>query len=256
MTSGIEISQEGIDLSQAQDSQKVLDSRFRYYDIAQESMVTLPTLANNGSTQIIYSHNMGFLPAFDVFDTVLQSYISVSSTLLGGSGLLSSTSQIYFKGFYNDAGWSGHKVLIRVYNVPITDTFVAPIEQTLPSKTSTNTQEGIKIVRGTSDIHDQELSKFALNSTGKSMSIQRTGTGFSNSGTSFHLVIEHDLGHPPTFLLASMDTAGQWVGAVDPSTTLGLATADGVNLTFRGVQSALVGTFAYIIFKDLGDFAI
>lgn len=254
MASGIVVSQQGIDISQALDSQKILDSDFRYFDVLQEVVMIMPTLLGDGGKQVIYEHKAGFLPAFDVFDTVLNSYITISTSV--GVGLLSSTTQLYFNGFYVDPGWSGHKIIIRIYNVPITETFQAPIVQTLPTKGSSPSSEGIKVVRGTTDMAEKELSKFALNTASKVLGIQKTGTGLSNSGTNNQLVIEHDLGHPPMFLLTYADVAGLWVSTIDPSFLPAKSTADGSIMTFSGIQSALIGTFAYIIFKELGDFAI
>lgn len=254
MAKGIVVTQQGIDISQALDSQEVLDSRFRYFDILKEVTVILPTIKNDGSTQVIYEHDAGFLPAFDVYDTVLGAYVSAANTL--GAGLVSSTTQIYFTGFFNDLGWSNHKVLIRVYNVPITDNFQAPIEKTLPAKASAPSKYGVEVARGTTDMADGELSKFALNTKSKALAIQKSGTTQANSGTNFHAIIEHDLGHPPMFLFTYADPAGQWVSTIDPSLIPAFATADGVNINFRGAQNILNGTFAFIIFKELGDFAL
>lgn len=251
MTKGIVISQQGIDISQALDAQKVIDSRFRYYDILDEVVLTLPTLDGiTGTRQTIYQHNAGFLPAFDIYDTVNGDYIESGNSI---GGLVSSTSEIYFYGFYTDT-WSGHKVIIRVYNVPITEEYQAPIQQTLPSKGSIPSKEGIKVSRGTTDMAETELSKFAMDTASKSLAIQRTGMGIANSGTNNRLVIAHNLGHPPLFLLAKADVAGQWVGSVDPNFIDSIGSADAVNMTFRGAQAAMSGTFAYIIFKEFGDF--
>lgn len=254
MAKGIVVSQQGIDISQALDSQKILDSRFRYFDVLQEFVMTMPTLLNDGSQQVIYEHKAGFLPAFDVYDTVLGSYITAADSI--GRGLISSKNQLYFNGFYADSGCSSHKVIIRIYNVPITDEFQAPIEQTLPSKGSSPSGQGIKVVRGTTDMNEKELSKFAINTASKVLGIQKTGTTQANSGTNNQFVIQHTLGHPPMFLATYADAAGQWVSGIDFSQILARGVADGVSMTFTGIQTTLIGTLAYIIFKELGDFTI
>ena len=251
---GLEIVQEGVGLAKALDSQKVLDSRYRYFEILIEKILTLPALLNNGSVQVIYEHNLGFLPAFDVYDTAKDAYITESDT--SGNGLISSTSKLYFNGFYTDNGWGNHQVVIRIYNVPITEEYVATIEKTLPVKTSSSSKEGIKITQGTTDFNELELSRFSLNTSSKALSIQKTGLATANSGTNFSAIIHHDLGYPPTYLASYADINRQWISTIDPSFVPVKATADGVNLTFSGAQSALTGTFAYIIFKELGDFAL
>lgn len=253
MTKGLAIVQEGIGLDNALDSQKILDSRFRYFEILTEKMLVLPTLVPT-TTQVIYEHNLGFIPAFDVYDTVRDSYISGADT--NGFGLVSSTTKLYFTGFYLDPGWSNHQVIIRIYNVPIAEDYSAVIEKTFPAKSGTVSKEGIRIAQGNADMNDRELSKFSLNTSSKALSIQKTGIATSNSGTNFEAVIQHNLGYPPTYLATYADPAKNWVSTIDPSFVPVKSSADGTNLVFSGAQAALTGSFAYIIFKELGDFAI
>lgn len=254
MANGIVAVQQGVGLDKALDSQKVLDSRWRYFEIAQEKLLTLPTLRNDGSVQVIYQHDMGFLPAFDVYDVTLGTYILGSDTL--GNGLVSNTTQLYFNGVYIDQGWSGHQVMIRVYDVPITEEYTAIITETNPVKTSTVSGQGVKVLQTTGDFADLELSEFSLSTSSKALSIQKTGIATANSGTNNQVVIRHDLGYPPTFLSTYVDFNKQWVSAIDPDFNPIQGSANGTNLTFSGVQSILVGSFAYIIFKELGDFAL
>lgn len=256
MTNGITISQEGIDVSQALDSQKVLDSRWRYFEIAQEKIVSLGTITS-GKTTEIYSHNLGFLPAFSCYDIATGTYIQ--------GGLRSDKTKIYFDGFFNDTyydppsgtwlpTYSNHKVLLIIYSVPITEEYFAPIEKTLPLKTASPSKVGVKIT--TSNFRQQELSKYTLNTQSKSLAIQKTGVVLANSGTNFLAVIQHNIGNPPIYLATQAEPRLTYITAFSPTFVPVISYADGRTLTFRGAQSVLIGTFAYIIFKELADFAI
>lgn len=254
MTKGILITQEGIDAKDAQDSQKILDTRWKSLEILEEVVLTLPTLVQSSGIQEIYKHNLGFLPAFDLYDTVLDAYVLGAGST--GAGLITDTSRIGFQSFYNDSGWSGHKCILRIYNLDPTQEYTAPIVKTLPEKGSVKQSIGIKIARGGAEMTEAELSKFSMNTKSKSLQIQRHGLTLANSGTNFLVTIKHDLGYPPTYLAAYADLQRKWLSAINPDFLPVLGTADGVNLTFRGAQGALIGTFAYIIFKELGDFIV
>lgn len=230
-----------------------MDSRWRYLEIAYEKVIDLPTIS--GVTPV-FTHGLGFLPAFDCYNITLDRYVNVGD--ITGGGLVSSKDAIYFNG--TGAGgnpdYSNTQVLLRVYNLPITDEYLAPIDQTLPSATATPSSEGIRITAGTADMSEKELSRFSMNTNGKSLAVQRTGLATANSGTNNLAIINHALGYPPTFLAAYADIRLQWVGVINPSSLPASSSADGNNLVLRGGQAALVGTFAYIIFKELADFAL
>ncbi len=247
---GITVSQRGIDVRQATDAQKVLDSRFRYYEIAYEGIVSVTANPFTGVTDL-YEHKLGFLPAFDCYDITGDRYVLSDNT----GGLRASDQKIYFQG-RNAPGinYANRRLLLRIYNVPITEEYQAPIEHTFPAKPSA--QSGVGIKSAIDDFRTQELSKYTINTTGKTLSVQKTGLVLANSGTSNLAVIRHDLGYPPTFLSNYADAQRQWVGALNPSFMPVVSSADGSTLTFRGAQSALSGTFAYIIFKELADFTI
>jgi hypothetical protein len=252
MTKGIAVTQEGIGISQALDAQKVLDSRWRYFEIAHEELLSTAVISFGKVTEL-FNHGLGFLPAFDCYDITSDGYII--SDISGG--LRADRTRIYFDGENgNNINYSNHKVLLRVYNVPITEEYKAPIQKTLPSKTTAPTSVGVKIAPGTTSFNTFELSKFSINTSGKALAIQKTGLVTANSGTNNEAVVVHDLGNPPIFLAAYASPTRQWVSALNPSFIPVLAKANASTLTFSGAQGALSGTLAYIIFKELGEFAI
>ncbi len=251
MASGITISQEGIDVDRALDSQKVLDSGWRYFETAFEVEVSVGQL--NFDVVKLFEHKLGFVPAFDCWNITLGVYVLADDF----GGLRANKDTIYFDGQdVSNIDHSNCKFLLRVYNVPILEEYEAPIVGTLPVGGSVSSSMGIKIVALTGSIDHQELSEFTLNTRGKALSIQKTGVAVANAGTSNLAVITHNIGNPPTYLAAFTDATRTWVGAINPDFVPVKSIADGKTLTFSGAQSPLDGQFAYIIFKELADFAL
>jgi hypothetical protein len=251
MTNGIEASQTGIDLSRATDAQKVIDSRWRYFDIAYEKIISLGTVLTNRTIEL-FTHGLGFVPAFDLYIIDIDTYMTGDTA----GGARADSNRVFLTGSYNNPGLSNTKVLLRVYNIRILEEYSAPIQQTLPAKTSKPDRFGIKITSATRAMRQPELSKFTVNTQGKAMAIQKHGTVVANSGTNNLAVITHNVGYPPTYLAAIADPKYQYVTPINPSFVPVIATANNTTLTFSGAQSVLIGTYAYIIFKELADFAI
>lgn len=252
MARGVAVTQSGVPISQAIDSQKVLDSRWKFYEMAFEGFVSSGTI-QFGKRLDLYEHNLGFIPAFDCYDTNLGAYVIGDNS----GGIRADNRFIYFEGQNaNNIDYSSHKLLLRIYNVPIIEEYTAPISQTLPVKSSTKTTQGVKVRQSTADFREQELSRFAMNTQSKTLSVQKTGLVTANSGTNFLAIIQHDLGYPPTFLAAYADFGRQWAASFNPDFIPVRSVSDDKQLVFKGVQSSLIGTFSYVIFKELGDFAL
>jgi hypothetical protein len=252
MTKGITITQQGVGVDKALDSQKILDSRWRYLELVYEGELSTGTISF-GKVTDLYEHRLGYLPAFECYDITLGEYIISDSS----GGLRADNQKVYFNGENaNNINYSNHRVLLRIYGVPIAETYIAPINKTLTGKLSAPSKYGVKIAPGDTRFADIELSKFSINTTGKALAIQRHGLVTANSGTNYEAVVEHNLGNPPMFLAAYADPNRGWVAALNPSFVPWMAGADDKALTFSGAQGALAGTLAYVIFKELGDYAI
>lgn len=252
MSRGITISQQGIDVEQALDAQKVLDSRWRYLEIAYEKALSLGTITS-GITTEVFRHNLGFLPAFDCYNLTTDAYITPNSS---GAGLISDNNRIYFGGFFNPAGLSNAKILLRVYNLPIAEEYTAPIQKTLPVSKVVSTRYGVRAVHTGRDINSNELSDFSLHTSAKALAVQQTGLTTANSGTGFEAKVIHNLGNAPSFLATYADIKRNWVGVINPSFIPVLSRADSVKIVFRGAQAALNSTLAYVVLKELGDYII
>lgn len=254
MTNGITISQEGISVDRALDSQKVLDSRWRYLEIAFEKELVLPSGMTDasGKTVDVFQHNLGFLPAFDCYDVTTGAYINDR-----GSGAIQSDENKIFlstNGGSFLSPLSNHKVMLRIYNVSIFQEYEALIKQTLPTASSFVNKTGIKVSDGSSDFDTSELRRFPLTTSAKALAIQKTGTTVFKG---VHATISHGLGSPPIFLSTIADSKGRTVNGIDPSFCPFVVLATGDMLRFTPVQSSYDGTtLAYVIFKEFGETVI
>lgn len=255
MANGVSFVQEGSDVGSAVDSQKVIDTRWRYFDIKTEKKLSFGTMT--GKNVLLYEHNLGYAPAFDCYNTTLNAYMEGSVNSSGvASELFANKTHIIFNGNFGTGSYSSTQALLRIYNVPFTETYQAPIVKTFPGGKSRIGKFGVKFTNIPDGFRSEELSKYTLNTKGKSLAIHKTGIAIANSGTGNLAVITHDIGYPPTYLTASCDARGELVGAINPSFVPVISNANDKTITFRGAQAALDGNYAYIIFKELGDFAI
>lgn len=246
MTNGIAVSQEGVDVSRAIDAQKVLDSRWRYLEISHERLISLDTITS-GKTTTIFTHGLGFVPAFDCYDITSGTYISGDTT----GGLRADTQSIFFDGTFSGT-YSSHQIMLRVYNLPITEEYEAPIQKTLPNSYGSARAHGVKISHS-KGMRENELSEYALNTLGRSLAVQKTGTVAADASTGFEATINHNLGNPPVFLAAYADPQKQWVAALNPDFVPFIGEATATKMIFTGAQGAITGTIAYVIFKELGE---
>ena len=249
MGDGITISQEGIDVNEALDAQKVLDSRWRYFEIAFEQKVSIRA-DNPGPTPdtVVFEHNLGFLPAFTCYNITDDKYSGSGFSLTEVAGVYSTPTKI---GFTVGGDFSGSiEALLRIYNVPILEEYEAPIVRTLPSKSIVPSRYGIKIT-DSGNFGQQELSKYTLNTKGKSLAIQKTGRVATVGGKA---TVTHNLGFPPSYLVTEILSG--YIAPIDPEFIPALSEANKSTITFRGAQAALQGDFAYIIFKEPAEIAI
>lgn len=260
MSDGISISQEGIGVAQASDAQKVLDSRWRYFDILYEKRVSLKTVPDwlvDNSHIILFKHKVGFLPAFDCYSITHGVYISAYS-----SNDVAYTTPLALDPSMTGYDFSNTEVLVRVYDVPIAEEYSAPITE-VSGKYSALSKYGVKILRPKTyaSLGDIELSGYSLNTKGKTLAIQKMGTATADDDG--FAIIRHNLGYPPTYLAARLDENllggnKSEVSAINPDFVPVLSSSrSGDNeLVFGGAQSVLTGSFAYIIFKEPAELAL
>lgn len=278
MTSGIQIAQQGVPIDDAADYQLVLDSRWPLLEIyiEKEIDVTLPVPPNSPDTSAfamyytyeLLTHDLGFPPAWEFYvdpDVPLSDPVTFDSVIIrvtnkrvfverlvfldGSTGAPSSPSDTTFhvKG----------KVLIYKNNI------LNEYQSTAFTPEGRGIQErnryGVKVLTeetAATAMSDDDYRNFALNTEAKAMGIHKTGLTVANAATSNIATIQHGLGYLPTFMIyqyiADPDY-GVLSGGIEEPRLEGVRAdtrATNTTLTFRGVQAALVGTYAYLIFKD------
>ncbi len=267
MTNGVSFSQQGIDLKDAQDSQKSLDSRWRYYDLILEKRITFKDLGSfTGLDYLVYEHKLNFLPAYTLYHIATDTYIGGQAFSGAASikeqtsinGLVSDDTKIYFTGFYDGTAYSGTDVILRIYNVPITEEYRAPTSVASAKSTSMPSTKGVKFLNenNASNISDGELARFSLNTASKSLAIHKTGIAPAETSTNFRATITHNLGAPPNFLVAYTNFKKDLVTPVTYDIIYILAEANAATIVFRGAQSALIANIAYVVFKEFADTAV
>lgn len=276
---GAIFSEEGVPVTTASDDQKVLDTRWVTLDIAEEpnytATLTLPTTApGNGSTLggtytnvIAYSHNLGFLPAFDY--EIVSSTVSDPNAVSVDPVFVSDGQNIYYSAGISTLLSSVTvtiNVNFRIYNLPITTNYVAPVVQTDPTAAPVQTGYGAKFLNSNSlalSINNSSVENFSFNTQLRPLNILQHGpvtVPSSPSDPNFgKIIINYSYnGRHPVYLLAIYyPTTAQNGNATLPSPSVGALTFSGGQstitdtvLTIAGAQSALIGSFAYILLKD------
>lgn len=274
---GVQISQQGIPVDRAADYQKVLDSNWKFLDIAFEVDIDIKISLNgptNGYTAIpILQHGLGYIPAFEYIpspETVEYTPEPVVnfSGYLDSLRLIKADNQNVYANilYYGTAINMRLRGKLRVFALDIMTEYLAP---TIPVTTTAKTpvsRYGAKFLnlnRGKGDIEDESMLPFTLNTRGKQISVHKHGTQRTDNGL---LTITHGVGYPPTYLICKLEEKDEWasvypypfdsqyiVGSLVSAYYLAKLTKD--TIEFRGVQSTLQGLYGYIILKDPAEIA-
>lgn len=268
---GAAISEQGISVNKASDDQKVLDTRWATLDIVAEPVfnetLTLATNGSNDTTQVIvvYAHNLGFQPAFD-YEVVSKTFVA---PVISDNGVfVADKINIYYVPFVAS---STNPVVVdvtvnlRVYNVPITAEYQAPIVQAQPRSGDITVPYGAKFLNSQStalDINTASIDNYSFNTQLRPLNILQHGTVAVSGGL---ILIPYNYAQHPLYMLAQYfpngysdasgaAIAGPLVGSLSFAGGKGSITS--TQITVQGVQATLTGTFAYILFKDPIDLAL
>ena len=185
------ISQEGIDVQRAADYQKVLDSRWRFMEVAHEIdlTITVPPLSSSVSTEQIvdiFQHNLGFTPAFHGSFLPLQTFNPNFDPELIGARIYCNGEKMFFNR-HVDAGTPVSAMNIRVkatiYNLPILEAYEAPAEAT-SNVGRVESDIGVRALDGTDstvDISDSSSYGFSVDTKKKVISINKVVSKWINS---------------------------------------------------------------------------
>lgn len=208
------------------------------------------------SSQKLYDHGLGHIVPFE--------YNFTDSNVKDNYNVFCMADGFYIQLQQSGATTTANVTLfLRVYNVPILETFSAPPDNTFPSNKDDHAKYGVRILQGAQTNHgmqDREMSHFSLNTDAKPFPIHMHGLATAPaSGT---ITLAHRLGYLPTFFLAAYVATGLTVAAGYPDymvgrpyltglgTTLIAAHADTTNINLTGAGVVLSGTYAYLILKD------
>lgn len=273
--SGAEISQQGIDVSRASDDQKVLDTRWVTLDILSEPTFdltqTFPTGAPGGgffgfATPILslFTHNLDFLPAFDY--EIDEFTCDDPAAIIDTSNFVSSGKAIYFVpsvGSLNTSVTLTISLRLRIFDLPVTEEYAAPVIQSTPLTSNTPSEYGAEFVDPGSvgiSIDTATPEELSFSTKLRPLNILQHGT-VKVPPPAGNISIDYNYGNPPLYILGiyyplglgasaqgNSDLEGPLVGALTFSG--GRGTITDTNIQVGGVQSALAGSFAYILFKD------
>ena len=259
---GVVVTQAGVPIDYAADYQKVLDSRWRFMEIALEVRVDIQTgtLADGYNAIVLADHNLGFLPAWEfTFESQSGNTDLSNATFLGG---LMADEQKCYAHILKFNGMSTNSVSIkgyvRVYNVPMSLEYTAPNEDPTGGTGNEKSSIGVQVINGDSGgrMGDDTPSSYSLNTYSKAISVHKTGSAQANTT----LTVTHNIGYLPTWYIAKLNdivnafysTPLNGKRTIGPmSNFIGKSAATAQTITLSGAQSSL-GTnwYAYLILKD------
>lgn len=264
MDEGAEISQQGIDVSKASDDQKVLDTRWVTLNIFVETTYTnsIQLTLNNGLSidyVIIYKHNLGYIPAFDY--SIIQN--CSDGTAIFGQNIIADSSNVYYIpncSVNNPPATISFTITLRIYDLPITQSFQAPTVQSISTVNPSASGYGVEFINpnyASPIISNDPVAEYNFSTQLKPLNILQYGTTTTQAG---FINIAYNYPQYPLYMLCQYypngySRVGSFVKLPNPAvTSLGFAGGQGsinsTTITVSGVQSIFAGSFAYILFKD------
>lgn len=264
---GLQISQEGIPINRAADYQKVLDDRWPFLDIVIERDIDVtkadwPAASGYWTVEVL-RHDLGYLPAFK-----FREYTNLLSSTYSDKVIIATKTSIYIRGLFilgDPTTAIRIQGKLRVFACPVAEEFSAPINHYEPRPKKDAYDYGVKILKHGSRIRSKDASDFSLNTDAKALSIQQTGVVMPD--VDGHLIITHNMGYPPTFMIAYLERYSAWSsGYANPlpeqdcihplnnrteyGSTIAKSNVTTATLDLAGAQAALTRSHAYLIIKD------
>lgn len=266
MDTGVIFTQDGVPVQGSADYQRVIDSRWRFMEVELDvpfniSLPSLPTSSPNKIEKtIIATHAIGKHPYFEVSYTATP----VADIPLE---IWADEDVVIIRRRTNASFGQPAQVVtgrLRVYNLPIFEDYVAP-KTFVQSGSSPEASAGIEFLEesGGVSLGDVSSTGFSIDTRKKILSVHRHGKVVLDDSLTpppgVTDAIYHNVGYPPTYLLASTNeqdfvvpTYPETVHYVGPRLDVIQAriTADVDYLHFKGIQASFGGTFGYVILKD------
>lgn len=243
---GIIATETGVDVEGAPDYRQVMNSNWPTLEVEFEQIISVNvnTVAFNNFKVEIFTHNLGYIPAYTYID--VSGYNGLGTGYPTGVNdsftITLDKNKAYVVGFAGGAYTFAVRGLLRIYKYDPLVSFQAPFYTPRDPK-SQHESYGIAALKNgfDGDIAGEDYSKFSVNSRAKSLTIHQSGLADASSGS---FTITHNLGYLPSFMTFAYD--GTYFSDQAPVRSHGNQNS----VTFNGIQSPLAGNYAYIVFKD------
>lgn len=264
---GIRISQEGISVDRAADYQRVLDDRWPFMDAVVDVQMEInktewPATEGYWSMELA-SHDLGYIPAFTCRQENITTPLFPRDV---ANEIVATKNKVYLRGIFVPGDPTDAlriRCRIRVFAVDITQEFRQEVGQASLGARTSASRYGIRVIDGPGvRLEDTDMTKFRLHNNAKALGIQHTGVRIPDGTNGYSVIVDHDLGYPPTYFFAKYRKPEDWSGSwTDPmpnddyiypmnQAPLGLATSNTFRLQLAGAQGFLTGRFAFLIVKD------
>lgn len=248
-TVAVKISKLGVDVKTAPDSQLLFNSEWPLLKIAKRGKFTIPGHAGGtiGVKGTIYEHNLGFIPAFRAYyPTGAQLATPATVGQVNDCELRIDERRLYYYTYGFETVSDMDIYYYIFYHDLEAEPFLGEILNRDTSYTRKNNRNYVfKVSLPGKDISSRDLRDFAINSNANNLPIHAFGMADMNAGGNYQATIKHRLGYRPIYD-AYYRADGTDYFVVAPTRTI----ADGTDITWRGVQSVLLGDLSYIIYKD------
>lgn len=217
---GIRVALPGTDVSTAPDYNLVFSSDWPNLKIGANPTVGLSTATS--TDQVIYTHNLGFIPAFIPFigfPNTAELTVPLDVNNLG-QFVTADANNIYFIGDTPPVNMG-----LLIFVIDITQPFTAPVINTGssgPAVNSSNVQYGIRVAKAGRDISDLDVRHFILRSDCRSPMVHAVATGMIQQTVGFSYT--HDLSYNPIFFAYQQVSASNTQWALVTSQNFGLQT--------------------------------
>lgn len=259
---GVAFSQQGIALDRAADYQKVLDSDWPLLTFSFIGTVRLKVNVELGAPwriHTLHTHNLGFLPAYFLKIKTLSPSPANSSYIFGDE---ESISVMSFPGFF--AYTLEVEAFLMVVDRNLSTAYTAENKQIHPGPAVGAQKYGVKIIKRGGSINRKPKTNFSLHTNAKSLGIHKAGTASTRLfGSSYRLVIDHNVGYPPTYLISQLDPNGDLGNPNHPLNNKiisrplnaigGATTSTAATLTIERGAIGFVENYMYAILKDPAD---
>lgn len=244
---GIKVSQIGHDVQGAADFELLFSSGWPLLKIIAEIDVTI----TSDVTQTLYTHNLGYPPAFFLSD--YSTGFSQSNTALNTANIGVNTTELkYFSGGFNTFPLTIHGY---IFALDLTSNYLAPVVSSNPVRATTDAGDwGVKITKRGKDVSSKDYRDFTVHSGTQSPMIHQIvstlGTSSNPGYTGSAIVSNHNLGYLPLFFsYVSNPALNNGYYAFTGNYTQSLPRVFG-NTTFTQIELTSTAIGCLVVFKD------